>query len=244
LAGFFISETKVLPTMTDFAVETRHYCRNPRCRSKLKAPVVNAREAFCTRGCHSGFYRKRCLVCEGEMVRKTENQLVCGKRKCRNALQGALSLGRYHAPSGVKAPGQNPIKPGIKTGAATDRAWRIVAGAEPTASGFHCATVPDGPGCDWKDGKYERAEAANRALLREHFRKQAAECQFQPHHAPVNVLGGNKEYRNARPPFEIVAPVPVINLSPTTAQPQAWPPVAVIGDGLDIPEFLLRRPQA
>ena len=35
--------------MTDFAQELRHRCRNPRCRSKLPAPVANAREAFCTR---------------------------------------------------------------------------------------------------------------------------------------------------------------------------------------------------
>ena len=84
--------------MTDFVAETRHYCRNPRCRSKLPAPVANAREAFCTRGCHSGFYRTRCLVCEAKMERRTENQLICGKRRCRNALQARQSLGRYHAP--------------------------------------------------------------------------------------------------------------------------------------------------
>ena len=59
--------------MTDFVAETRHYCRNPRCRSKLPAPVTNAREAFCTRGCHRGFYRTRCLVCEAKMGRRTEN---------------------------------------------------------------------------------------------------------------------------------------------------------------------------
>jgi hypothetical protein len=79
--------------------EYRHYCRNPRCRMKLKRPVSNTREAFCTKGCHSSFYRRRCLICEGEMKRRTENQLVCGKRRCRNALQGGPNLGRYHASS-------------------------------------------------------------------------------------------------------------------------------------------------
>jgi hypothetical protein len=64
--------------MVEFSNEKlRHYCRNPRCRSKLPAPVANEREAFCCRGCHSSFYRHRCLICEGEMERKTENQLVC-----------------------------------------------------------------------------------------------------------------------------------------------------------------------
>lgn len=52
----------------------RHYCRNPRCRSKLPAPVTNLREAFCARGCHTQFYRKRCLACEQPMERNTENQ--------------------------------------------------------------------------------------------------------------------------------------------------------------------------
>ena len=66
--------------MTEFAIEVRHYCRNPKCRSKLKATVENPREAFCARGCHSAFYRKRCRVCEEPMERKTENQKVCGKR--------------------------------------------------------------------------------------------------------------------------------------------------------------------
>jgi hypothetical protein len=42
----------------------RHYCRNLHCRSKLKAPVENERDAFCTRGCFEIFYRTRCRVCE------------------------------------------------------------------------------------------------------------------------------------------------------------------------------------
>jgi hypothetical protein len=46
--------------VTAFDTETRHYCRNPRCRSKLPAPVANAREAFCARGCFESFYRSHC----------------------------------------------------------------------------------------------------------------------------------------------------------------------------------------
>jgi hypothetical protein len=45
--------------MTEFIEELRHYCRNPRCRSKLPNPIANPREAFCARGCHGSFYRKR-----------------------------------------------------------------------------------------------------------------------------------------------------------------------------------------
>jgi hypothetical protein len=71
--------------MTDFDQKMRHRCRNAKCRSKLPPPVANEREAFCARGCHSSFYRKRCLICEAPMERKTEHQPVCGKRRCRNA---------------------------------------------------------------------------------------------------------------------------------------------------------------
>jgi hypothetical protein len=50
----------------------RHYCRNPRCRMKLQAPVENEHRAFCCRGCFESFYRSRCLVCEEPMRRKTD----------------------------------------------------------------------------------------------------------------------------------------------------------------------------
>src|SRR5262245_66249158 len=57
------------------SAELRHYCRNPRCRSKLSEPVENKYHAFCTRGCHSSFYRSHCLVCEEPMRRrKTDSQ--------------------------------------------------------------------------------------------------------------------------------------------------------------------------
>ena len=61
--------------LTEFDQKLRHYCRHPKCRSKLQTPVENHREAFCARGCHSAFYRHRCLVCERLMERKTERQL-------------------------------------------------------------------------------------------------------------------------------------------------------------------------
>jgi len=52
----------------------RHRCRNPRCRLKLPAPVENPHHAFCCRGCHEGFYHRRCLVCEDDMIRKRADQ--------------------------------------------------------------------------------------------------------------------------------------------------------------------------
>jgi hypothetical protein len=63
--------------------EARHFCRNPRCRMKLPAPVENLHKAFCTRGCHSSFYLRRCLVCEDRMIRKRSDQrFKSGHGKC------------------------------------------------------------------------------------------------------------------------------------------------------------------
>jgi hypothetical protein len=129
--------------MTEFAQTLRHYCRDPRCRMKLKAPVENPREAFCCRGCHQGFYRKHCLICEAEMVRKAENQLICGKRRCRNALQERQNLGRYLAPPDTADPPKSAHSTGLKSRlAAYQPPWYVVAaGAAITAGIFHCATA-------------------------------------------------------------------------------------------------------
>jgi hypothetical protein len=71
--------------------ELCHRCRNPRCRTKLPAAVENKRKAFCCRGCHSAFYRTRCLVCEkdtgtnpltGEKRERLGQRKFCG-RKCK-----------------------------------------------------------------------------------------------------------------------------------------------------------------
>jgi hypothetical protein len=113
--------------MTEFKQELRHMCRNPKCRSKLPTPVSNAREAFCARGCHISFYRHRCLVCEGPIERKTERQLICGKRKCRNALQARPGFGRYLTSSGAISLSKKPVNKGAKQAPGSDRGidWAI-----------------------------------------------------------------------------------------------------------------------
>ena len=183
--------------MTEFTQTLRHYCRNPRCRSKLPSPASDPRKAFCTRGCHSSFYRKRCVVCESGMVRKTGNQLVCGKRRCRNALQANASLGRYLPSLSIKLTQERPGFIGSKGPPKADRAWHIVAGPELPPSQLHCAAVADGVDGvpTWRGGDYERLEAKHRAALKAHFAKahfaeRAKECLIQPHHLPVNILGG------------------------------------------------------
>jgi hypothetical protein len=73
--------------MTEFAeAAMRKFCRNPKCRSKLPKPVSNDRDAFCARGCHSAYYRKHCLVCDGAIVQpKRGERLICRKPACIKA---------------------------------------------------------------------------------------------------------------------------------------------------------------
>ena len=73
--------------MTEFAeTAMRKMCRNPRCGSKLPEPVSNPREAFCTKGCYSQFYRTHCLVCEAAIEQpKRGERLICRKAACIKA---------------------------------------------------------------------------------------------------------------------------------------------------------------
>jgi hypothetical protein len=100
------------------------------------------------------------------MERKTGNQLVCGKRKCRNALQAGSDFGRYHASSAAKLAQEVPDSIGSATALKPDRAWRIVAGPNLDAISFRFATVPDGPNGQGKGGEYERNEAKNKAAIK------------------------------------------------------------------------------
>jgi hypothetical protein len=212
--------------MIDFVADVRHHCRNPRCRSKLPAPVSNPREAFCTKGCHGSFYLQRCLVCEGPIKRKREDQKVCRRAKCRNAWRAGSGFGRYVA-SNAKLAAKDADSIGLKQPLKPGRPWRLVAGPELTPSAFHCATV----------GAEEAVEAINRTNAR-HWREANAKaeerCLIQRHDPPINVLGG---YR--------FPGAPNIDLSPIATAPAPLPEApVVIGDGLDIPQFLLRRPKA
>jgi hypothetical protein len=125
--------------------EARHYCRNPRCRSRLLAPVTNPREAFCTRGCHTQFHRHRCLVCERPMERATERQVLCGRRKCKSefeALKAHEMLGRYHTSSAVISPTKNVDFIGSEQALKPDRPYRQVTGPRLSPTKFRLAYLP------------------------------------------------------------------------------------------------------
>jgi hypothetical protein len=133
--------------MTEFAETLRHYCRNPRCRSKLKEPV-DAHRAFCTPGCHSSFYLKRCLVCENDKpAGSTARRKLCRRPKCearyrKNSAHysflGADTACAANVPSSAQSTG-------IKSADFDARPWYIVAGPKITAAVYHCATLPVDP---------------------------------------------------------------------------------------------------
>jgi hypothetical protein len=109
----------------------RHRCRNPRCKMKLREPIDNLRSAFCCRGCHATFYRKRCLVCEGSFERVRDDQRTCGRRKCKGEFRrhrvrfwGKWLPNHPTVPGETLSAPQKPIKPGTKRRVEGRGAWR------------------------------------------------------------------------------------------------------------------------
>ena len=215
----------------------RHMCRNPRCRSRLPTPVSNPREAFCARGCHSSFYRKRCVACEQPMERKRESQQLCGRRKCEGqfkTLKAHMMLGRHHPSTPTENAGPvndpdaavdasgNPIKPSTFLPLKTDRAWRLVAGPEISHPQLRLAAAVA-----------NAVERSNRTTNRQHWRAAGTAALIQRDTMPVNIVGGYK-FPNA-PQIELTAGDPQSPQNPT---------LAIADDGDDLPAFLDRRPGA
>ena len=161
------------------------FCRNRKCRSKLKSSVSNPREAFCARGCHTSFYLRRCLVCEGPLQRRNKTQRVCRKSRCRNAWRARAGFGRYSPSTGVSLASKTldfidskrPLKP--------DRAWRQIAGPKLSPSQLYSA---------WSALRKPWPNLTRK--IAPTGRKHNAKALIQPHHAPVNILGGY-EFPNA-----------------------------------------------
>jgi hypothetical protein len=99
----------------------RHMCRNPRCRMKLSEPTENERRAFCCKGCHSVFYRRRCVVCERELPPGPQNRKLCRSAKCRNEYSRFPHLFRFATGSTVPGAGnrERDLRSAIKSGTKT-----------------------------------------------------------------------------------------------------------------------------
>ena len=205
--------------MTQFQdKEFRQFCRNQKCRSKLKAPVSNKREAFCARGCHTSFYLNRCLLCEGPLQRRNKTQRVCRKSQCRNAWRAKPGFGRYLPSTVVSSASKTPNSIGSKWAPRQDRAWDQIAGPKLTASQLHCGLV----------GAVQAVAEADQKN-RPHWRRHNAKALLQPRDPPVNILGGYK-FPNA----------PDMKLREEKRPGPCLTPVSKPDANLDIPDFLKR----
>jgi hypothetical protein len=199
--------------LDEFGQVSRYRCRNPHCRMKLKAPVANPHKAFCTPGCYSSFYLKRCVVCEKEKpAGSTARRMLCPRPKCRS---------RYHQNGGiysflalvdtVRAPNavRNIDKTGTFSRDVNDRPWRIVAaGSAVSANVYYCASLPIDP-----DTARRTAAANDWSRIRQE-------------------ISWSKRARSPRDSkIETTHPVVVDN-----------PYLHQIPDGLSIPQFLRRVP--
>ncbi len=179
-AGFFIWRFY----MVDFNQETRKRCRH--CKMRLPEPTSNERQAFCTRGCYNSFYLHKCRACEKPIEQpKRGTRFLCKKPKCHSAWQHKDGMGRYAkvtvdkclVAGEAKAISEVPVNQAVLIAPKAVDKWRIIAGPALTRPQMHCATVPDGPNCQWTDGSYERLEAQNRRFLERHFAELEVEAR-------------------------------------------------------------------
>jgi hypothetical protein len=194
------------------------FCRNPHCRTKLKASAPNCREAFCARGCHASFYLNRCLSCEGPIQRRNKTQRVCRKTQCRNDWRARAGFGRYSPSNSVSLASKTPNFIGSKSALKSNRAWRQIAGPKLTTSQLKCAMV----------GANEAVAEADQKN-RPHWRRHNAKALLQPRDPPVNILGGYK-FPNA----------PDMKLREEKRPGPCLTPVSKPDANLDIPDFLKR----
>jgi hypothetical protein len=173
------------------------------------------------------------------MPRNAEQQRTCYRAECKRAWRQKTIQSRFLGwdSASDSTPLETSIKPGLQEAVKAGRGWHVVAG-EIGPEAFHCATVPDGPGNQWKDGSFERIEAQNQALLKAHFAKlkAAEEAEIE-----ANGYFTEPEWREVISPDGMCClvtrfhPAPI--KKPITVEPVAdWLP-----DDLSIPEFLLRQ---
>jgi hypothetical protein len=160
--------------MTEFTQTLRHHCRNPRCRMKLAMPVANQHRAFCTRGCHSSFYLKRCVVCENDKpAGSTARRKLCWRPKCEGRYR--KNIARYSFLGADTTSAANALRSaqsaGIKSAGLDDRPWYIVAGPKISAAVYHCTALPVDP---------ETARRSNAANDWGRIRKEIAWSKRRP----------------------------------------------------------------
>ena len=107
-----------------------------------------------------------------------------------------------------------------------DAAPAFADSGEISPNAFHCATLPDGPNCQWKGGELERVEAKNRAAL-----KAAGEAAIE-----ANGYFTDPDWREVVSPDGVKGFVTSFVAPARRARALPHPLMA----GLSIPEFLSR----
>ena len=147
-------------------LHARCYCRNPACRQKLPRPVADKRDAFCDVQCQFRYSQFNCPVCDKPLLKsdRQKRKRFCSER-CKSTYH--RNSARFERPFSGPARGMAgatrspPKSPEISTAISDHfggQPLRKIPG-EIGPNAFHCATVPDGPDCQWEGGSYERTEA-------------------------------------------------------------------------------------
>ena len=224
------------PVSTHTPTPLRHRCRNPRCGLKLRhGPTDNLRAAFCTASCFDSYFRRRCLVCERPIDRKSERRQLCGRERCRKQLQRHRD-GFYPPWYQASVLSLNALgsadKTGLKNRSEAGRAPRQVAGPQLSQTSLRLASLPLDPELAARLERAHRGYVEARAKAK---RKAERAAQIKRRTPPVNVVGGYR-FPNA----------PQIDLSPTEPPPpkwaisSSWKPAGAGADVPPIPEFLRR----
>jgi hypothetical protein len=197
----------------------RHYCRFERCRSRLAAPVENTHRAFCTRSCHSSFYRHRCLVCEKDLPKGPANRKICKSAKCRSEYRRFSHV--YHFAGNV----QRPLETSIKSGPET----RLVAG-QASATALCLASLPLDP-----------ATAAR--VARDNAKgKEDPKALIQRRTPPLNLIGGHRFAGAPELKADLRKGIVATERTLVTDRVDDAPPIAWAADeDLEIPAFLRRE---
>jgi hypothetical protein len=223
-------------------IALRHQCRF--CRTKLSEPTDNLRRAFCCRGCHTSFYRSRCLVCEESIRRKSDQQRFgSGHKTCAAEYKRFPHVYGFQTPQTANHPadanegGGNPYEMGTKTAHSgerrcplgwcwqsedwehrlLDRGGNLIAHLWLVGNVWyliHPRTIP--PFQSRRDLDAAKRLAVSMGLANLSLDQKAAD---------------RIQWKNAKQ----VSYLPVANLSRSFAMQSNWKPA-----GLDVPDFLKR----
>ncbi len=194
--------------MTDFAQELRHRC--PESEMPNEACGPGRQPTPCV--LHAG------LLFHASFAKETSRQegatrKFCNGPGCRTEYHGnkphfePYGAKADHAPVRSTVSSKSAQSTGIKIAHNDDRPWRLATGPVITATQYHCATVPDGPDCQWTGGEWRRIEARNRALLENHKKSKSRRVKLRDHPPspppPYAADPGGYDPRRFSPPWSV-----------------------------------------